>query len=67
MCGADSTKRKLLLLVVAGTGREILFLSFSLTPNASVRVFLGVGVKEMRLGLRTRVSCYDVRFERLWG
>lgn len=67
MCGADSADRKLLLLAIGGTGKEILFSSFSLTPNVSARVFLEVRVKEMRLGLSTRVSCYDVRFRGLRG
>lgn len=47
---SDSANRKLLLWVVDGTGKDILFLPFSFPLNTSTRVFLGVGVEEIRPG-----------------
>lgn len=46
----------LLLLVTDRTSTEILFSSSSFTPNASIKVSLGVGVEEMSLGLSGKVG-----------
>ena len=56
-CWSDSANRKLLLLVTGRTGKEVFFSSFPFPPNTSLRVFLGVGVEEMRLGPSGKVSC----------